>query len=154
MRTLRALLIGLGVSLGALAQTTSHPSNAPGPVDPIPDHVAFRLFFTAVAENASPSPAEVARQDGKLNVIQLPAADKAALVASLARFKTNIANVQNGSKPMPLNDVVQGTLNELIAQMTPEGFRQLHTYVRFQKKYMRVASVSATVAAHSAAANH
>jgi len=139
------LVVSLAITLGTVAQQKSDP---PSSIDPVPDYVAFRLFFAAVAENSSPAPAEVARQNSRLDPIRLTAADKTVLVTSLSRFKTNLADAQRMPQGRSMNDVVQSTLAELIAQMSPNGFQRLYTHVRFQKKFMRVGASSTSQVSH------
>jgi hypothetical protein len=108
------------------------------------------LFFAAVAENGSPTPAEAARQDARLNPIHLTGVDKAVLVRSLVSFKTNLSNAQHAPKPTPLNSVAQSTLAELMAKMSPDGFQRLYAYVRLQKIYMRDVPFPPSTTAHTA----
>jgi len=133
MRALFYFVFGFGLSWTAFAQQATPPSG----VDPVPDYVAFRLFFAAVAESSSPSPAEALRQESRLKPIQLAMADKAVLVGALSTFKTNFANARL-TPAKSLNAVAETTLAELIARMSPEGFQKLYAYVRMQKRYMGV----------------
>jgi len=107
MSVLYHLFLIVGLGWGALAQQIA---NAPSSADPIPDYLAFRLFFAAVAESSSPSPADTARQDGRLNPIQLAAVDKAVLVGELSVFKTNLASARN--TPQTSLDVIESGIHQ------------------------------------------
>jgi hypothetical protein len=138
MRTLFALFIAFGLSWSAFAQAGA-PSPTPGTIDQVPDYVAFRLFFAAVAENSSPSPAETARQNDRLKPIQLTDVDKGVLVRTLAGFKNKFLNGRQVPPGTSLNAILQGTLAEMQGQMSPDGFHRLYAYVRLQKVYMKEA---------------
>jgi hypothetical protein len=145
MRALLVLFIALGLSWSAFAQPGPPPSPS---ADLIPDYVAFRLFFAAVAGSSSPTPAETARQNDRLKPIQLTDVDKGVLVRALSRFK---GKFQNGGQVPPatsLNAIVQGTLDELQGQMSKDGFQRLYAHVRLQKVYMKEAPFPPVTAHH------
>src|ERR1700694_2093769 len=114
MAALCPLILALGLSWIAFAQPGPP---APGTIDQVPDYVAFRLFFAAVAESSSLTPAETARQDGRLKPIQLTDVDKGVLLRALSGFKGNLANAQHAPQTRSLNAVVQSTLAELQGKM-------------------------------------
>lgn len=147
MRVLCALLfLGVGLSTAGSAE--------PPAADSVSDYVAFRLFFAAVAENSSATPAEAARQDVKLNPIQLSGADKAVLIKALAGFKGKLQNGKQMPQTTSFSAIVHSTLADLQAQMSMDGFQRLYAHVRLQKQYMRAlpfpAPVTASHSTHSA----
>jgi len=72
----------------------SQPGTPPFTADSVPDHVAFRLFSAAVAEDGSPTPTEIARQEIRLRPIRLNEDDKAVLVTALVDFKRDMSRAQ------------------------------------------------------------
>jgi len=145
---LDSLFLALGLGLSAFAQPGIQPPPAPGTIDQVPDYVAFRLFFAAVAGNSSPTPAETAKQDSNLKPIQLTDVDRGVLVRALSGFKSNLSNAQHAPQTTSLDAIAQSTLTDLLAQMSPYGFQRLYTYVRFQKMYMREVPFPASMTAH------
>jgi hypothetical protein len=103
-----------------------------GSVNPdlIPDVVAFRLFFSAAAQN-------IDTQDAKLQPLGLGAADKGVLVQGISDFKTALLNAMAASPQASLDKVAQAAVNSLGAKMSREGFQTLLTYVRGQERYMK-----------------
>ncbi len=143
------------------------PGTIDGAVNPelIPDVVAFRLFFTAVAGNmsapslamtnsSSSSSAVTATpaQKAKLLPIQLSDADSGVFIQALPAFSANLlkATAANAAAPAAttstsngqttqrsLDDIAQDTVNTMKAQMTPDGFQRLLAFVQSQKKYIK-----------------
>jgi hypothetical protein len=124
----------------------------------IPDIVAYRLFFSALAgrtkagsSNVSPnSNSETPRQKAKLRSIGLNSADESALVAELAKFRADVdgmmaetkARVSMGVAPssstQSLNDIANNHVGILQSQMTTDGSARLLQYVRAEKSKMRM----------------
>jgi len=147
MRPLYVPLLSLALSWSAFAQAAAPPP-APGTIELVPDHVAFRLFFAAVATSSSPTPAETARQDARLKPIQLTDVDKAVLVRGLSGFKNKFLNGKQVPQATSLNAIVQGTLSDLQGQISKDGFLRLYAYVRLQKAYMKQAPLPPSTTTH------
>ncbi len=122
-------------------QSLLPPGSIDGATNPelIPDVVAFRLFFSAVAETASPSATQMAKQDAKLRPIELSDADKGVLVIALAQFKANLVKAQTSHTPLKtyLDDTAQSTIQSLVSSMSADGFQRLEAYVRAEKRFMK-----------------
>jgi hypothetical protein len=109
----------------------------------IPDEVAMRLFFGAVAgppasllPNSSgalltPTP----RQAAKLSPIQLNAADVSSLLQAVGTWQVQ-ASTRNGVA-VDLDLVTQGVVTALKGNMSQQGYASLLPYVQSQKKYMK-----------------
>ena len=123
----------------AMQQSSLPPGSIDGQATPelIPDVVAFRLFFTAVAEDAQPSATQIAKQNSKLCGIHFSDADKSIFVQALPDFKSRMVPATAAPMAASLDDIAQATVNLLQTNMSPDGFQRLQAYVRIQKKRMK-----------------
>jgi hypothetical protein len=128
----------------------------------IPDVVAFRLFFSALAESpqtaalvpgtpeitfSAPEPS--ARQRAILYPVQLGDGDQRILVQAASDFKDRLVNataVNSAASPAPegaaqsrltLDEIAQSAVTALKSKMSPDGFQRLQTFVQGQKRYMK-----------------
>lgn len=139
------LLLSFAAGVGLFAQNTKllPPGAIDGAVTPnlIPDVVAFRLFFIAVAETPAPDVIVSAKQQAKLNPIGLSAADQSIIVQELGQFKTTLtsgqAATQSASGPSFIDTVTQSTVDRLKSQMTAGGFLRLQAHVQSEKKHIK-----------------
>jgi hypothetical protein len=122
------------------------PGSIDGRTNPelIPDIVAFRLVFAAIAEpreaiSAAPSPIPTDKQKAKLAAAGLGTADESALVDALAGFKEDVGRIVSGkaTSKETLDDAAQRTLDRVRARMSPDGFERLVAYVQSKKKLMK-----------------
>jgi len=141
MKYLPLLLFPLLPLSPGVAQNTALPSGTiDGQVTPelIPDVVAFRLFFTALAVDANPSAAQQQRQESLLCAAHLSDTDKHMLLLALPDFKARLDNVAAASATLGAFDrVAQDTVSRLQSTMSPAGFQSLLDHVRGQKRYMK-----------------
>lgn len=133
------LLLLLPASPGAAQNSGLPPGTIDGQATPdlIPDVVAFRLFFTAVALDSGPSATQIAKQNSKLCGIHLSQDDKSILVQTLSNFNAQLAMAQAAQVQTSFDTVAQNTVNLLQTMMSPDGFQRLQAYVRIQKKLMK-----------------
>lgn len=135
------------------AQTGAPPSLPPGTIDGsvhpelIPDSVAFRLFLGALAEasNASVNSSLTARQRAVLRPAHLVDSDVAVFAQQLGTWKkamSALASPSNNAPSSTLDDIANGTINALNAQMTPQGFGSLYAHVMSEKKGMKIVPVN------------
>lgn len=139
MKYLLLLLLLSVLPLSAVNHSGLPPGSIDGQATPelIPDVVAFRLFFTAVAEDAQATSAQRAKQDSKLCGIHLNTDDKSIFVQSLSGFKSRLAQAAAAPMAASFDDIAQNVVNLLQTRMSLEGFQRLQAYVRNQKKLMK-----------------
>jgi len=139
------LLLSFAAGVGLFAQSTAVlPQGAiDGAVAPnsIPDVVAFRMFFVAVAETPAPGVIVSAKQQAKLNPIGLSAADQSIIVQELAQFKAALTSVKSGAQnatgATAPDTLTQSLIDRLKSEMTAAGFQSLQAYVQSEKKHMK-----------------
>jgi hypothetical protein len=153
-------------AFGTLAQTQApHQHNAAtmidGAVHPelIPDSVAYRLYFIAVAEDPQPTAPQKTRQHAHLRAAGLSEADISSTALILANFKTQYAaliatynesqEVQNNTNDglaaflLQREQLVQATRDALTASLTPAGMTKFDARIHTEKSKMQVASQEA-----------
>jgi len=137
------------------AQSTPPPGTIDGATDPasIPDIVAFRLFFGALAETppvalaAAPSPKLV----GKLLPLNLNESDTTTLVAAVRGWQARVSppdSTGGAAAPVDLDLVTKPVVDALRTSMTERGFASLLAYVRSEKRRMRRVPVPMTGHTH------
>ncbi len=161
----------LALSLPSLAQTSSHhhhiniahPALIDGSVHPeqIPDVSAYRLWFLTVSlpPNGT-TESQRSIQNAQIAVLHLSHADRFALLTALASFNVhytalvtdNNAAVASAAKSFKSLDnaaflrvrdaLVNGVMDDLRAQLSPEGFSNLHAYIQGEKRNMRLSPVN------------
>lgn len=152
-RLQQAATVGLLASLFISAQQSQGQLQllVDGAVTPnlIPDSLAYRHFFTAVAAHPFPDPTERARQAAQLSRIGLSSADLQVLIASLTVFRTQLDAFESarasvapgpsaGAKITALesqaNNLVTNTLESLRRSLTVSGATLLDQYVKARVK--------------------
>lgn len=153
------LLVLLTIGSGAVSQMVAQGQLPPGSIDgavnpeQIPDAVAFRLFFGALAApptSAGPtvagaiagqSPSASLSQRAKLAPASLTEADIGVVLNALKAFSTSPATATNGmanqQQASSFDALGQNTINTLQAQMSGDGFRRLLAHVQAQKKFIK-----------------
>jgi hypothetical protein len=125
-------------------QTALPPGAIDGAVTPnlIPDVVAFRMFFVAVAETPAPGVIVSAKQQAKLNPIGLSAADQSIIVQELVQFKAALtfinSGVQNATGAATPDTLTQSLIDRLKSEMTAGAFQRLQAHVQSEKRRMKV----------------
>lgn len=136
------------------------PGSIDGSKNPelIPDVVAYRLFFVAVATSPQPTEAQVRRQRAFLGRIKLPDTDRRLLVSHLAKFRTeyedfkareNDAADQQRAQGISVDAqasiarrdaLVQRHIDELKRKLTPDGMAALNAHIQKEKRNMVIAA--------------
>jgi hypothetical protein len=145
------------------AQVALPPGSVDGAVNPqlIPDVVAFRLFFGALAggasasalpQGASSSVSQLqpsARQRAQLIPVGLGAADTSLLLQAVGEWQVSVGSLPPASSGMgsapsapTLDTVTQATVSKLQQGMSAQEFSSLVAFVRAQKKAMKRVPVS------------
>ena len=125
------------------------PGGIDGAVTPelVPDAVAYNLFFSAVAEPADASPAQLIRERAKLARAQLSDADVAALIPILADFQQRQRaleqSFQTGASVSTDIDLSRGQLvnaarESMKTAITPDGILRLDALIQVEKRHMAV----------------
>jgi len=166
-KRLIALVFACTLPFGIKAQQSSGAVLPTGTIDGsvnpegISDVVAFRLFFSVVAESRplqlrtqesttiSTDVVASSKQKAKLTPVKLSQSDQALIVTVLAGFKSDLQNVMASppkslanaatqSADQSMDSVTQNTINLLRSKMTPDGFERLQAYVREEKQKMKI----------------
>ncbi len=129
----------------ALAQIALPSGSINGATNPdqIPDFVALRLVFAALANNlpnytaiAGQSPTQPStKQASAFRLIGLGSADTNVVLQALQAWQRQVSAVLP-SPPPNLDVIAQASLNGLEQQMSQQGFAALMSYVRAEKKNM------------------
>ena len=136
------------------------PGTVDGSISPelISDTLAFRLFFSSIAESRSsaPSPPQLTpRQKAKLAPTNLGESDQTAIATALFDFKDQFQQATGVSKangrviatsqpvggpPLTtiINALTENTVTALKTKMTAEGFQRLYNLVQSEKKQMKI----------------
>lgn len=162
---LSALTVLVLLPLALLAQNA--PVMPPGTIDGaknpelIPDVVAYRLFFVAVATPPGPTADQQRRQTAKLARIGLTQADSQILISTLTTFYTqypdfikreNAAADQARAAGLPIDvkasgarrdALVQSTLAGLKSALTPTGVEALEAHVQQEKAGIKIVPMKA-----------
>jgi hypothetical protein len=158
------LLVVTGLSAFAQEprQIVLPPGTVYGSLHPelIPDTVACRLFFAAIAERrpfttgasaslATGAPALTPRQRAKVVSVGLSDGDESALADVLADFSEAVdklmsaANSQESTNKTPvsqtesLDEIAERTIAQLHSRMTVDGFERLLAHIRSEKTKMK-----------------
>ncbi len=100
--------------------------------DLVPDAMAYQLFFTAVSEPPNPTPAQRARQFGRLRPVALSPQDKQVLVEILTGFYTAKSSTTD------LSSLAASTAQLAMSRLSPSGGTRLRQYVQNEKRHMRL----------------
>jgi hypothetical protein len=99
----------------------------------IPDALAYRHFFTAIAAHPFPSQEEAARQSAQLSKLGLSPEDRQVLIVGLASFRTQLdqiesarANVAPGATAPAQLSALENQTNALVST-TVQGVRKALT---------------------------
>jgi hypothetical protein len=149
-----------------IQQPTPQP-DPPGTIDGakypelIPDSVAYRLLFLAVAEPENATDEQIARARGKINPAGLSETDVEAFLLLLAKFGQGMTsiNAQLGTirdrNPLALSplsadgqqvqvltrqmdQLVTDTITALPERLSSEGLAKLHDYLQQAKRGMKI----------------
>ena len=149
-------------STDAQPATTDPPGTIDGAKNPelIPDDVAYRVLFLAVAEPENPTEEQLARARAKISRAQLSEEDTAAFLNAATQFKAQIdslaAQAAEISKGIAFVDpssvqgrqlsqlgkqqdqVLANTLGALQTGLSAEGLQRLQAHIQSIKRNMKV----------------
>lgn len=127
------------------------PGGIDGSLTPqlIPDSVAYRLFFSAVAEPITPSATQIARQQAKLSRASLTAPDLAQLVLALASYQAQSKFLDDQYRTLPLvgasqelelqhDALVSTTITQLKKLLSRDGIIRLDGLIQSEKHNMTI----------------
>jgi 2-methylisocitrate lyase-like PEP mutase family enzyme len=115
----------------------------------IPDSLAYRHFFAAIAAHPFPAVTEQARQTAQLSQLNLPATDRQTLITGLASFRTQLDQIESARgavTPGPAaaaqlaalntqtDNLVATTLQAVRRSLTVYGWNLLDAYVKARVK--------------------
>lgn len=166
LTTTRRKAVSLEAATVGGEQAATVSADPPGTVDGsknpelIPDEVAYRLFFLAVAEPQNASDDHKARARAKLNPTGLDEQDTETLLGALAEFRSQIDPLHTQAveirarSPFPHPDstdwqqlktlgqqrdkVVRDTVTWVPTRLTPLGRQMLDAYLQEAKRGMKI----------------
>jgi len=128
--------------------------------DDIPDELAYRLVFLAMAEPENPKPEERARASAKMLKAGLDEADRDRLLIRLGKLWTMMASIKTERERIIARDpqpdpssadarrieqlanqekaVMAKTLSDLPSYLTSDGLARFSAFVREAKCHMKV----------------
>lgn len=122
----------------------------------IPDATAYRLYLLTVSTSPNPADEERTRKNAHLGMIRLQDKDRQQLAIVLTDFKSQYASLigryndtaaaaqANGQRSDPTllfqqrDDLVQATRDALKRALSADGMLRLDTYVKNQKRSMKM----------------
>jgi hypothetical protein len=136
------------------ADTRKHRRQAPPRTNP--DKTAYRLVFRAFSESPDATPEEKSRQQVKLAAIGFNSSDAAIAAEVLARYhvryaeylqryeaeieknKNGLTKIDHGAYTAERDDVVDSTIAEFRARLSPGGMEKLAAFVQEEKRRMTI----------------
>ncbi len=152
--------IGCCLAISGYGQQQRQLADIPGAIDgsktpdSIPDEIARRLFFKAIAEPSSRTIDQERRQRTKLRSIQLTEDDLNVMASTMGEFHdhmeqceaeyshavaastTSSAAFDNDAWQLRRDSIVESAHATLQQQLSPLGLQRLEDYIRSRKVHM------------------